>query len=315
MAQHDYNIANQTGLEFRADLNELAEAIVTQNSGPTAPATTYAGMKWFDTSTSPPIEKRRNAANSAWETTLTEAGRTVAGAADVAAQRTALGLGTAATLNAGTSANNVVQLNSSGELPAVSGANLTNLPATGLAAASTAEAQAGTSNTVAITPLRMKEAQIRLGTAVNATSGTVVEFLGIPSWAKRVTVTISGLSTNGTARPRLQLGTSGGVETSGYVSVGAWAGSGSAGATSTSGFDTHGDSGAVYVRSGSFVFDLLSPALNTWALQGMFVVDGSAFVFLLNGAKSLSGTLDRVRVTTTNGTDSFDAGQVNIAWE
>lgn len=91
MAQHDYNIANQTGLEFRADLNELAKAVVTQNSGPTEPAVTYAGMKWLDTSTSPPIEKRRNAANSAWETTLTEAGRAVTGAADSAAQRTAIG--------------------------------------------------------------------------------------------------------------------------------------------------------------------------------------------------------------------------------
>ena len=91
MAQHDYNIANQTGLEFRADLNNMAEAIVTQNSGPTEPTVTYAGMKWLDTSTSPPIEKRRNAANSAWETTLTEAGQAVAGASDAAAQRTAMG--------------------------------------------------------------------------------------------------------------------------------------------------------------------------------------------------------------------------------
>lgn len=91
MAQHDYNIANQTGLEFRADLNGMAEAIVTQNSGPTEPTVTYAGMKWLDTSTSPPIEKRRNAANNAWVTTLTEAGRAVAGAADAAAQRTAMG--------------------------------------------------------------------------------------------------------------------------------------------------------------------------------------------------------------------------------
>ena len=87
MAQHDYDIANQTGLEFRADLNDMAEAIVTQNSGPTEPTVTYAGMKWLDTSTSPPIEKRRNAANSAWETTLTEAGRAVAGHVVVAAGR------------------------------------------------------------------------------------------------------------------------------------------------------------------------------------------------------------------------------------
>ena len=50
---------------------------------------------------------------------------------DLAATRTGLGLGTAATLNTGTSANNIVQLSGSGALPAVSGAALTNLPASG----------------------------------------------------------------------------------------------------------------------------------------------------------------------------------------
>lgn len=106
MAQHDYNIANQTGLEFRADLNNALQAIVTGNSGPTEPSTTFPGMKWIDTSTSPPVEKRRNQSNNAWETTLTEAGRVVAGAANAAAQRTAMGA--QATLVSG---NNIKTIN------------------------------------------------------------------------------------------------------------------------------------------------------------------------------------------------------------
>lgn len=63
MAQHDYNIANASGASVRSDLNVLFSAIVTWNSG-TAPATTFARMRWVDTSTG--TVKRRNAANSAW---------------------------------------------------------------------------------------------------------------------------------------------------------------------------------------------------------------------------------------------------------
>jgi hypothetical protein len=68
MAQHDYNIANQTGLEFRADLNNALSAVVTQNSGTTEPDVTFPGMLWLDTSTSPPVLKQRNQANDAWVT-------------------------------------------------------------------------------------------------------------------------------------------------------------------------------------------------------------------------------------------------------
>lgn len=91
MAQHDYNIENQTGLKFRADLNGALQAIATQNSGTTEPADTFPGMVWLDTSTSPPTERRRNQTDDGWVTTLTAAGQAVAGAADAAAQRAAMG--------------------------------------------------------------------------------------------------------------------------------------------------------------------------------------------------------------------------------
>lgn len=69
MAQHDYNIANQTGAQFRSDLNDALAAIVSNNSGATAPATTYAHQWWADTTAG--ILKRRNAANDAWISVLT----------------------------------------------------------------------------------------------------------------------------------------------------------------------------------------------------------------------------------------------------
>ena len=64
MAQHDYNLANQTGLEFRADLNNALQAIVTDNSGATEPSTTFPGMVWRDTSSSPSVLKKRTDALS-----------------------------------------------------------------------------------------------------------------------------------------------------------------------------------------------------------------------------------------------------------
>jgi hypothetical protein len=68
MAQHDYNIANQSGQAFRADLNNALAAIVSGNSGASAPSTTFAYQYWVDTSSSPALLKQRNAANNAWVT-------------------------------------------------------------------------------------------------------------------------------------------------------------------------------------------------------------------------------------------------------
>lgn len=64
MATHDYVIDNQTASAFRTDLNNALQAIVTQNSGSSAPATTYANMLWYDTTNNQ--IKKRNEANSAW---------------------------------------------------------------------------------------------------------------------------------------------------------------------------------------------------------------------------------------------------------
>ena len=66
MAQHDYNIANQTGANFRADLNNALNAIATNNSGSSEPATMYAYEWWIDTSAN--VLKLRNSSNNAWIT-------------------------------------------------------------------------------------------------------------------------------------------------------------------------------------------------------------------------------------------------------
>lgn len=68
MSQHDYVIADDSGAPFLVDLNNVLAAIVSLNSGPTAPATTYASMWWNDTTAG--ILKRRNLADSAWVNVL-----------------------------------------------------------------------------------------------------------------------------------------------------------------------------------------------------------------------------------------------------
>ncbi len=66
MAQHDYDIANQSGANFRSDLNNALDAIVSNNSGSSAPSTTFAYEWWIDTSNN--LLKLRNSANNAWIT-------------------------------------------------------------------------------------------------------------------------------------------------------------------------------------------------------------------------------------------------------
>lgn len=154
---------------------------------------------------------------------------------------------------------------------------------------------------------------INSATAVNSTSGTSIDFTGIPAGIKRVTLMFQGLSTNGTSLPRIQLG-SGSVTTSGYLTVAGYFGSSQAAASSTGGWDFYGDGGAGSLRTGQIVFTLIGS--NTWVGTGMFDDEASTvYVWAMSGKVTLSGSLDRVRVTTVNGTDTFDAGSINILYE
>jgi hypothetical protein len=153
-----------------------------------------------------------------------------------------------------------------------------------------------------------------LGTAQASTSGTAIDFTGIPSWARRVTVMFNGVSTNGTSVVQVQIG-AGSVTTSGYAAAG---GSSSAGAAPTvlqptTGFPIVADGNAAYTRGGSLV--LLSVGSNIWAASGVGGETSGGRWWTSGGSITLSGTLDRVRITTVNGTDAFDAGSINIMWE
>lgn len=152
-------------------------------------------------------------------------------------------------------------------------------------------------------------------TAVDSTSGTAIDFTSIPANVYRVTVMLDGVSTNGSSNLMLRIGDSGGIETTGYEG-GAAAGVGSGSfASRTNGFclSYNDNSGASYTHYGSVVLTNLTG--NTWALQGCTFTQTYFVGAFIGGAKTLSGTLDRVQVYTNNGTDTFDAGKINIIYE
>jgi len=172
----------------------------------------------------------------------------------------------------------------------------------------------GTDATQTLTNKTIQGGAITSGTAVASTSGTSIDFTSIPSWVKRITVMLSGVSTSGTSLMRFQLGISTGVETTSYLGTAGQLGATVSAAASTSGFDSNGDNNATFSRNGALIFSLLGS--NTWTLTGSYNIGAAQnFMYFLTGAKTLGGTLDRVRITTVNGTDTFDAGSINILYE
>jgi hypothetical protein len=161
------------------------------------------------------------------------------------------------------------------------------------------------------------------GTYTVSTSQTVasttitivgVDFTGIPSWAKRITVMLNGVSVSGASQIQVQIG-SGSITTTGYTSAASNAqGTALAVVTSTTGFTTGGANAAnVHYTT----FNIVNPSGFVYQLFGNGNINssGTFTVYYASGTVTLSGTIDRLRLTTVNGTDTFDAGSVNILYE
>lgn len=152
-----------------------------------------------------------------------------------------------------------------------------------------------------------------LSTAQATTSGTSIDFTSIPSWVKRITVMLSGVSTNGTSTPILQIG-DGSVVATGYLGAAGYSNASStAVAQFTTGFGISNSWAATNVINGSVVLTLLGS--NNWCCSGVLALSDTTNVFYTGGSKSLSGTLDRIRLTTSGGANTFDAGSVNLLYE
>ncbi len=152
------------------------------------------------------------------------------------------------------------------------------------------------------------------------TSGTTVDFTGLPAAIKRIQVILSGLSGNtNTVNLIVQLGDSGGIENTGYASsdIGAVVNNATSGSSATNGFLIYP---AVVMSSASAVSGILTitrlgTGSNIWIAQGAFGdTTGLNTMYVCIGTKTLSADLDRVTLTY-NGTATFDAGAVNLLYE
>jgi hypothetical protein len=147
------------------------------------------------------------------------------------------------------------------------------------------------------------------GTAVASTSGTSIDFTSIPAGVRRVTVMFNGVSTSGTSAYLVQLG-AGSVTTSGYSGSSAY---GATSATYSAGFIISSAHTASTLQSGIVTLALLGS--NTWVENAVIGLSNASTPTYGGGVLALGGTLDRIRITAANGTDTFDAGSINILYE
>ena len=147
---------------------------------------------------------------------------------------------------------------------------------------------------------------------LSASGNTSVDFTSMPSWINMITVVFRDISTNGSSFVLIQLGTSSGVATSGYVSTSVDVdGSGSSTSNSTSGFIVRTVNATASINGTMTIAYMGS---NVWVAN--HTANYSTTTVVLGGGNcALGGTLDRVRITTVNGTETFDAGTLNVLYQ
>jgi hypothetical protein len=170
----------------------------------------------------------------------------------------------------------------------------------------------GTSGVVA--PVGTVYNGIQSATAQASTSGTSINFTGIPSWVKRITVMYSGLSTNGSSGIQVQLGTSSGLKTSGYTGVAMYVGATNScgGLSFTTGLPIANNASTDFLGGSLIITNITG---NTWVCMGTNGHSNNNYGHLSGGDVTLSGVLTQLAINNTNGTDTFDAGSVNILYE
>jgi hypothetical protein len=200
----------------------------------------------------------------------------------------------AVTINASTTSGFILNSDTSGELQLqTNGTTRANITPSGLS----------------IVNYNPATSLITSGTAVSA-SGTSILFTSIPTWVKRITVCFSSVGTNGTARLLLRIG-SGSVDTTGYQATAVLNG---LDLTDTTGFFACWRGDSANIVNGAITLTLLGS--NTWVQGGSTSANAGATTgAVYMGTKTLSGALDRISITTANGTDSYDAGSINILYE
>jgi hypothetical protein len=153
------------------------------------------------------------------------------------------------------------------------------------------------------------------GVAVAATSGTAIDFTGIPSWAKRITISINAVSFSGLDHGLIQIGVGSSPTTSGYSAATNYLVGGSAsGALSSSDGFIWFMGAAGYVDIGTYI--LTKHSGNTWVGSSVInCFDVLLFTKLSNGKITLSGDLGMIRVKGSLGGAFDGTGSINIMYE
>jgi hypothetical protein len=156
----------------------------------------------------------------------------------------------------------------------------------------------------------------KVTSAYTALASTSTDIGSIPSWVKRITINFVGMSTNGTSPIIVQIGDSGGIETSGYLGAGtSITATSSNSANQTAGFMISQSTAAASTWHGHMILTLADPANNTWVSSSVMAKSDDTNNSIGAGSKALSAVLDRVRITTAGGANTFDAGSVSIIYE
>lgn len=156
---------------------------------------------------------------------------------------------------------------------------------------------------------------LTLGTEVATTSGTAIDFTGIPSWVKKITLLMKAVSTNGGSDYIVRIGDTT-LATSGYTSVANYVNPGANSCTGTAyygGFILTKDINSGTAFTATCTITLQSPGLYVWAFIGNNGLSGAGFFG--SSYLDLGSTLNRVTLTTLGGSDIFDAGAINIMYE
>lgn len=159
----------------------------------------------------------------------------------------------------------------------------------------------------------LNENSIVLGSPTVSTSGTSIPYTGIPSGVKKITIGFVGVSTSGTDAIMVQLGGSGGNETAGYVGVAERRGESLI--ALSSGFYIGTTMYAFGTITGTLELTLIDSSTNTWLGRCNIVDSGVSQFLIMSGSKDLSSELTQLTITTIGGSDTFDLGKVNIAYE
>jgi hypothetical protein len=235
--------------------------------------------------------------------------------------------GTAAALNIGgnaataTTATNATNLTGSGTVSATAtggagltptnATNATNLTGSGtISGTSTATTQSIGDNSTKVATTAYADRRPVQGTPTATTSGTTVTMTGIPTWTKKITFMLKGVKTSGTSVKQIQVG-SGSLTATGYLGT-MW----NLGANSliTTGIGLNSTVAADLLH-GIVVLTLENSSTNSWSFSGLITNSNAAGLYMTAGTISLAGALDRIGITTVNGTDTFGAGEINILYE